>query len=73
MDRLDVAIEELDRETSPARIVRTSMAAVYVDRAPGCRAALLRAANDGRDSGAITQRSKRWSCCAVTPGSRVVG
>jgi ATP/maltotriose-dependent transcriptional regulator MalT len=52
--RLDAAISGLDREVEPSRIVRTSIAAVYVNRVFGCREALWRVVNDGRQGGAVT-------------------
>jgi len=54
LGRLDAAIAKLSRETIPARIVRTGIAAAYLDRLPGCRAALWRVVQDGRAGGAIT-------------------
>jgi DNA-binding CsgD family transcriptional regulator len=54
LGRLDTVIRALSHETSPARIVRTGIAAVYVDRLPNCRAALWRAVEHGREGGAIT-------------------
>jgi hypothetical protein len=40
LGRLDAVIAEQDRETSPARIVRTGVAALYVDRLPHYRGAV---------------------------------
>ncbi len=54
LGRLDAAIARLSRETIPARIVRTGIAAAYLDRLTGCRAALWRVVQDGRAGGAIT-------------------
>ena len=54
LDRLDEAIADLNRESSPTRIVRTAVAASYIDRLPGCRPALWRVVNDGRGGGAVT-------------------
>ncbi|MFE4670638.1 ATP-binding protein [Streptomyces sp. NPDC056716] len=51
---LDRRIPELYRETDPRSIIRTAVAASYVDRLPGCRGALRRVIDDGRDGGAIT-------------------
>ncbi|MEU9332869.1 LuxR family transcriptional regulator [Streptomyces sp. NPDC048290] len=51
---LDRLIPGLYRETDPRRIVRTAVAASYVDRLAGCRSALRRVIDDGRDGGAIT-------------------
>ena len=52
--RLDAVIAEQDRETSPARIVRTGVAALYVDRLPDYRDPLRRAVQHGREGGAVT-------------------
>ena len=52
--RLDAVIAEQDRETSPARIVRTGVAALYVDRLPHYRGPLRRAVQHGREGGAVT-------------------
>ncbi|MET8829494.1 AAA family ATPase [Streptomyces sp. NPDC004610] len=54
LDDLDRLIPGLYRETDPRRIIRTATAASYVDRLPGCRSALRRVIDDGRDGGAIT-------------------
>ena len=54
LGRLDAAIAERDRETSPARIVRTGVAALYVDRLPHYRDPLRRAVQHGREGGAVT-------------------
>jgi DNA-binding CsgD family transcriptional regulator len=54
LDRLEEAIADLNRESSPTRIVRTAVAASYVDRLPRCRPALWRVINDGRAGGAVT-------------------
>jgi len=50
---LDAAIAALAHEADPTRIVRTGIAAVYVDRMGGCREALWRVVNDARQGGAI--------------------
>jgi len=47
-------IAEQERETSPARIVRTGVAALYVDRLPHYRDPLRRAVQHGREGGAVT-------------------
>lgn len=52
--RLDDAIAGLADEVDPVRIVRIGIAAVYVDRLSGCREALWRVAEDGRQGGAVT-------------------
>jgi DNA-binding CsgD family transcriptional regulator len=54
LGRLDAVIAEQDRETSPARIVRTGTAALYVDRLPQYRDPLWRAVQHGREGGAVT-------------------
>ena len=54
LGRLDAVIAEQDRETSPARIVRTGVAALYVDRLPRYRDPLWRAVQHGREGGAVT-------------------
>ena len=54
LGRLDAVIAEQDRETSPARIVRTGTAALYVDRLPHYRDPLWRAVQHGREGGAVT-------------------
>jgi DNA-binding CsgD family transcriptional regulator len=53
LDLLDSAIATLDNETDATRIERLATAAVYVDRADGCREALWRVVNDGRKGGAV--------------------
>jgi len=52
--RLAGCIAEQDHETSPARIVRTGTAALYVDRLPHYRNPLWRAVQHGREGGAVT-------------------
>ncbi|WP_254708304.1 ATP-binding protein [Streptomyces lunaelactis] len=54
LDGLDELISDLHRETDPTRIIRTAVSAAYVDRLPGCRSALRRVVDDGRNGGAIT-------------------
>jgi DNA-binding CsgD family transcriptional regulator len=51
---LDAVIAEQDSETSPARIVRTGVAALYVDRLHRYRDPLRRAVQHGREGGAVT-------------------
>jgi DNA-binding CsgD family transcriptional regulator len=53
LEELDVAIQELAHEVDPSRIVRTSIAAVFVDRLSGCREALWRVVHGGREGGAV--------------------
>ncbi|WP_328745268.1 AAA family ATPase [Streptomyces sp. NBC_00285] len=50
---LDAVIHDLHRETDPSRIERVAMAALFVDRATGCRAALWPVVEDGRAGGAV--------------------
>ena len=52
--RLDATVSGLGQETSSARIVRTAIGAVYVDRLPDCRGPLWRVVDSGRGGGAIT-------------------
>jgi DNA-binding CsgD family transcriptional regulator len=54
LSQLDAAISGLRDEADPARIVRTGIAADYVDRLGGCREALWRVVHDGRKGGAVT-------------------
>ena len=51
---LDAVIRDLHREADPSRIERISMAALFVDRATGCRNALWPVVEDGRGGGAVT-------------------
>ena len=51
---LDAVIHDLHRETDPSRIERVAMAALFVDRATGCRAALWPVVENGREGGAVT-------------------
>jgi DNA-binding CsgD family transcriptional regulator len=51
---LDTVIHDLHREADPSRIERISMAALFVDRATGCRAALWPVVENGREGGAVT-------------------
>lgn len=54
LSQLDSAIVGLCHETSPARIVRTAIAANYLDRVGDCREPLSRAVRHGREGGAVT-------------------
>lgn len=54
LDELDTVIADLHEETDPARIVRVGMAAFFVDRMAGCRAAHWRVVEDGRRGGAVS-------------------
>lgn len=51
---VEAAVEELSRETDPLRIQRVATAALFLDRARGCREALWRLVADGRAGGAVT-------------------
>ncbi|HET7047959.1 MAG TPA: AAA family ATPase [Solirubrobacteraceae bacterium] len=51
---LDRAIEGLEDEPNPTRIVRTAIAGLFVDRLGGCREPLWRVVRDGRQGGAVT-------------------
>ncbi|MGW2013568.1 ATP-binding protein [Streptomyces sp. NPDC001927] len=53
LPRLDELVAGLHRQTDPTAIVRTAVAATYVDRLPGCRSALLRVVDNGRNGGAV--------------------
>jgi hypothetical protein len=53
LDQLDAAISRLAAETDHWRILIISSAAVYTDRLAGCRAALRRVADEGRDGNAV--------------------
>jgi DNA-binding CsgD family transcriptional regulator len=52
--RLDRQIDDLSSQPTPTRAVRVAVAAAYVDRLDGCRAALQRVVNVGREGSAIT-------------------
>jgi hypothetical protein len=54
LERLDREIDNLSIEPTPARAVRVCTAGAYVDRLPGCRAALRRVVDVGREGAAIT-------------------
>jgi DNA-binding CsgD family transcriptional regulator len=54
VSKLDDEISRLRGETDPGKIVRTAIAAVFVDRLTGCRDALWRVVRDSREGGAIT-------------------
>lgn len=51
---LDAHIDNLASEPDPERVVRVGMAAAYLDRLNGCRAALWRVVEGGRQGGAVT-------------------
>ncbi|SFN86432.1 AAA ATPase domain-containing protein [Geodermatophilus obscurus] len=51
--QLDRLVAGVDAEVDPARIVRTGLAALSVDRLDGCRGALWRVVWDGREGGAV--------------------
>lgn len=50
---LDAAIDRLAHQVDPTQIVRTAIAADFVDRIGGCREALWRVVEDGRRGGAV--------------------
>lgn len=52
--RLDAAIAGIGEQSDHAYIVRIGIAAIYVDRLAGCRAALEQVLTHGRAGGAIT-------------------
>lgn len=52
--RLDTAIARIGDQTDHAYIVRIAIAAIYVDRLAGCRAALEQVVAHGRAGGAVT-------------------
>lgn len=52
--RLDAAIAGISDQTDHAYVVRIGIAAIYVDRVAGCRAALEQVVAHGRAGGAIT-------------------
>ncbi|MEU5786321.1 AAA family ATPase [Micromonospora purpureochromogenes] len=54
VDQLDAAIATLDQEFDPVRIIRLAFSSMYVDRLPGCRAALRRLLREGRRTQAVT-------------------
>ncbi len=51
--RLETTVAGLRDEVDPTRIVRTGIAAFYVDRISGCGEALRRVVDDGRRGGAV--------------------
>lgn len=53
LDRLDQLVSGLHQQTDPVRVFGVALSASYVDRLPGCRSALRRVVDDGRDGGAI--------------------
>ena len=53
LGQLDAAISGLRDEVGPVRIVRIGIAAVYVHRPAGCREALWRVVQAGREGGAV--------------------
>jgi DNA-binding CsgD family transcriptional regulator len=58
--RLDAAIVAIDQEFDHALAVRLGIAAMYVDRVGGCRAALWRVVEHGRAGGAIASAIKAF-------------
>jgi DNA-binding CsgD family transcriptional regulator len=53
LEQLADTVSGLRDEVDPTQIVRTGMAASYVDRLGGCRDALWRVVRDGRQGGAV--------------------
>ncbi|WP_328676526.1 ATP-binding protein [Streptomyces sp. NBC_00343] len=53
LDRLDNLIAGLRQQTDPVRVFGLALSASYIDRLPGCRSALRRVIDDGRDGGAV--------------------
>ena len=53
LEALESAIAALGNESDPTHIIRIGQAAAYVDRLEGCRTALWRVVNDGRQGGAV--------------------
>jgi len=51
--KLDAAINRLADEVDPTQIVRVAITAVFVNRIGGCREALWRVVDDGRQGGAV--------------------
>ncbi len=54
LETLDAAIAGLAGEVNPSRIIRIALASHFVDRLPGCRAALWQVVRGGRDGGAVS-------------------
>lgn len=78
LEELDRVIAHLDDSMDPGLIVRTAVAAFNVDRLAGCRGALDRVVQDGREGGAAGSavlaltmiafddyRSGRWDAAAM--------
>jgi DNA-binding CsgD family transcriptional regulator len=53
LEALEAAISALGDEADPTHIIRTAVAATYVDRLEGCRPALWRLVHDARRGGAV--------------------
>jgi len=53
LDRLDHLVSGLHQQTDPVRVFGVALSASYIDRLPGCRSALRRVVDDGRDGGAV--------------------
>ncbi|KAB8185292.1 helix-turn-helix transcriptional regulator [Microbispora catharanthi] len=51
--RLDDEIAQLKDQTDADVVIRTALAASYLDRLPGCREAVSRVIGDGRDGGVV--------------------
>ncbi|MFD4602517.1 AAA family ATPase [Streptomyces sp. NPDC058464] len=53
LDTLDGLVADLEGETDLRRVIGVAAAASFVDRLPGCRGALRRVVDSGRDGGAV--------------------
>ena len=53
LEALESVVAALAAEADPTQIIRIGIAATYVDRLEGCRAALSRVVNDARRGGAV--------------------
>ncbi|MFI5880026.1 ATP-binding protein [Streptomyces sp. NPDC051554] len=53
LDRLDHLISGLHQQPDPVRVFGIALSSSYIDRLPGCRGALRRIIDDGRDGGAV--------------------
>jgi DNA-binding CsgD family transcriptional regulator len=53
LGELDAAVEELNSEVSPMRIIRFAGVCGFVDRLAGCRTGLWRMVRDAREGGAV--------------------
>ena len=53
LDRLDHLISGVHQQPDPVRVFGIALSSSYIDRLPGCRGALRRIIDDGRDGGAV--------------------